>query len=135
MTADPQFASTVAVGAALLGTAETDTLAPTQTSVVLTAGANGSKIEAIYVQAAKTATLIATTVAGQVLLFLYDGTTYRLFDTVLVTAVTASASVSPFHAERLYTNLVIPTGWSLRASQTIAGNNSILQVIAFGGSF
>lgn len=136
MATDPQFAATVNLGSALLGaTAETDTLTPVQTSVILTAGAAGTKVEAVYVQAAKTATLIATTVAGQVYLFLYDGTTYRLFDTILVTAVTASATVSPFHAERLYTNLVLKSGWSLRASQSIAGNVSMLQVTAFGGDF
>jgi hypothetical protein len=132
---DPAFAATVALGAALLGSAETDTLTPTTTSVIVTAGSSGSKIEQVTVNAAKTATLVATTVAGQVYLFLYDGTTYRLMDSILVTAVTASTTVAPFHAEKLFTNLVIPSGWSLRASQSISGNASLLQVMAFGGSF
>ena len=135
MATDPAFAATVALGGALLGNAETDTLTPTTTSVILTAGASGSKIEEIVVQAAKTGTLVATTVAGQVYLFLYDGTTYRLFDSILVTAVTASTTVAPYRQNRLYTNLVLKSGWSLRASQSVAGNASLLQVFALGGDF
>jgi len=137
MATDPAFAATPAIGSVLLGAVETDTLAPTQSSIVLTAGSGGSKVEAVYVQAAKTGTLVATTVAGQVYLFLYNtaNTTYYLFDTILVTAVTASATVSPFHAERLYTNLVLPSGWSLRASQSHTTNANVLVCTCFGGTF
>jgi hypothetical protein len=136
MATDPQFAATVAIGSALLGaTAETDTTAPAQTSVIVTAGTNGTKIEEIVVQAAKAGTLTVTTVAGAVYLFLYSGSTYYLFDTILVTAINGTATVAPFRANKLYTNLVIPTGWSLRASQSIVGNVSILNVICFGGNF
>ena len=86
-------------------------------------------------QAAKTGTLAVTTVAGQVYLFLYDGSTYHLFDSILVTAISGTATVAPFHADRLYTNLVLKSGWSLKASQSIAGNVSLLHVTAFGGDF
>lgn len=135
MASDPIFASTVSLGAALLGSAETNLRVPTQASVVVTAGASGTKIEEVVVEASLT-TLIATTVAGMVYLFLYDGTTYYLYDTVLVTAITANAtSGAPFRLARQYPNLVLKTGWSLRASQSIAGNASILNVIAFGGDF
>jgi tetrahydromethanopterin S-methyltransferase subunit D len=134
MSTDPQFAATVSLGGALLGaTAETDTLTPAQTSVIVTAGTNGTKIEQVTVHAAKTGTLIATTVAGLVYLFLYDGSTYRLFDTITVAATVASTTAAPFHLNTLYTNLVLKSGWSLRASQSIVGNVSILQVLAFGG--
>lgn len=73
--------------------------------------------------------------AGLVYLFLYDGTNYHLFDTVAITAVTASSTSAPFRASSRYSNLILKTGWSLRASQSIAGNASILRVIAFGGDF
>src|SRR5664279_4614625 len=103
MATDPQFASTISLGSALLGaTAETDTLAPAQTSVIVTAGTNGTKIETVFVQAAKTGTLVATTVNGFVYLFLYDGSVYHLFDTITVVATVASTTVGPFHAEKLY---------------------------------
>lgn len=134
MATDPVFASTPVLGAALLGTAETNLRVPTQSSVVLTAGADGTKIEEIVVQASQT-TLVATTVAGQVYLFLFDGTTYTLFDTVLVTAVTASTTVAGFRLSRIYPNLILKSGWSLRASQSVAGNANVLNVFALGGDF
>lgn len=135
MATDPAFASTINNGAALLGSAETDLIAPAQTSTILTAGASGTKIEEIVVQAAKTGTLVATTVAGLVYLFLYDGSTYRLYDTIAITAITPSSTTAPFRLARPYMNLWLKSGWSLRASQSIAGNASVLEVHAFGGDY
>ncbi|HET7110115.1 MAG TPA: hypothetical protein VFI41_04545 [Gemmatimonadales bacterium] len=105
---------------------------PTQSSLVFTPGAGGAKIEEIVVHAAS-ATLIPTTVAGLVYLFLYDATTYHLFDTIPVTAVTPSTTVAPFRASRRYDNLWLPAGWVLRASQSIVGNANVLRVQALGG--
>lgn len=135
MATTPAYAATVNNGAALLGTAETDLQSPAQTSTILTAGASGTKIEEIDVQASKSGSLIATTVAGLVYLFLYDGSNYRLFDTIAVTATTASTTVAPFRLSKVYNNLVLKSGWSLRASQSIAGNASILECQAFGGDY
>lgn len=132
MSASPAFASTPNTGAALLGNAETDLQVPTTTSVILTAGASGTKIEEIVVQASKAGSLIDTTVAGLVYLFLYDGATYHLFDTIQVTAITGSATAAAFRQSNRYANLWLKTGWSLRASQSIAGNASILKCHAFG---
>lgn len=134
MATDPQFASTVKLGAALLGAAETNLQVPTTASVIVTAAANGTKIEEIVVHATATS-LVATTVAGLVYVFLFDGTTYHLFDTVTVTAITASSTVAPFRASLRYVNFWIPNAWSLRASQSIVGNASILKVEAFGGDY
>lgn len=134
MATDPQFASTLAQGAALLGAAETNLQVPVNSAVVLTAGASGTKIEEVVVQASQT-TLIATTVAGQVYLFLHDGAAYHLFDTMLVTAATASATAASFRLARTYANLILESGWSLRASQSVAGNANILRVVALGGDF
>lgn len=134
MATDPSFAAAVNNGSALLGAAETNLQVPTTTSVVVTAGASGTKIEEIVVEATTTS-LTPTTVAGVVYLFLYDGATYHLVDTIVVTVVTASTTVAPFRARTVYTNLMMKTGWSLRASQSIAGNASLLKVHAFGGDF
>ncbi len=134
MAVDPGFAATVNIGAALLGAAETNLQVPTTASVIVTAGSTGSKIEEVVVEATATS-LTPTTVAGLVYLYLYDGTTYHLYDSVAVTAVTASATVAPFRAKVTYTNLFLKTGWSLRASQSIVGNASLLKVEAFGGDF
>lgn len=113
---------------------ETNLQVPAQAVVILTAGSSGTKIEEIVVEASFT-TLAATTVAGLVYLFLYDGSTYHLFDWVQVVAGTGSATAPPFRVSVRYANLWIKTGWSLRASQSIAGNNSILKVHAFGGDY
>jgi hypothetical protein len=134
MAADPAFAATVKLGAALLGAAETNLQVPTVASTIVTAGASGTKIEEVVVHASQT-TLVATTVAGLVYLFLYDNTTYHIFDTITVTAITASTTVAPFRASNRYVNFWIPVNWSLRASQSIAGNASILKVEAFGGDY
>lgn len=131
MATDPSFAATINNGCALLGNVETNTQVPTTSSVIITAGATGTKIDEIVVQASQTS-LVATTVAGLVYLYLYDGATYHLFDTIAVTAITASATTAPFRLARSYANLVLKTGWSLRASQSQASNASILKCHAFG---
>lgn len=135
MATDPIFSAAPNMGAGLLGNAETDLQVPTTTSTIITAGASGTKIEEIVVEASKSGSLVATTVAGLVYLFLHDGSTYHLFDTVAVTAITASTTTAPFRLARTYPNLWLKTGWSLRASQSIAGNASILKVIGFGADF
>lgn len=132
MATDPAFAATPALGAALIGSAETNLQVPVNASTVLTAGASGSKVEEIVIEATATS-LVASTVAGLVYLFLYDGSTYHLFDVVTVTAITASSTVPGFRQRNVYPNLVLESGWSLRASQSIAGNASILKITAFGG--
>lgn len=134
MAVDPQFASVVQLGAALLGAAETNLQVPTTTSTVVTAGANGTKIEEIVVHATATV-LTATTVPGLVYIFLHDGTTYHLFDALPITAVTASTTAAPFRVSRTYTNLWIKTAWSVRASQSVAGNASLLKIEMFGGDY
>lgn len=134
MATAPAFASTVQLGAALLGAAETNLQVPTTTSIIVTADTAGTKIEEIVIEASA-ATLVATTVAGLVYVFLHDGTTYHLYDTVTVTAITASATVQPFRFSKTYPNLWVKTGWSLRASQSIVGNASILKFHAFGGDY
>lgn len=132
MSANPSFASTPNIGVALLGNAETDLQVPTTTSVVLTAGTNGTKIEEIVVEASKAGSLVATTVAGLVYLFLYDGSLYHLFDVITVTAQTGSATALTGRWSNRYTNLWLKSGWSLRSSQSISGNASLLNCFAFG---
>lgn len=142
MAADAAFASTVNNGSQLLGTAETNLQVPTTTSTVITAGANGTKIEEIVIDATTTG-LGATTVAGLVYVFLYDGSTYHLYDTVTVRAITGSATAAPYRSlpsdfasgVSRPVNLFLKSGWSLRASQSIAGNASVLKISAFGGDF
>lgn len=133
MATDPIFAATPNLGAAIIGTLESSLTVPVNASTILTAGASGTLLLQINCEAVTTS-LAPVTVAGLVYLFLYDGSTYNLFDTMSVSAVTGSATVAPFAATpKTYSpGLVLKTGWSLRASQSIAGNNGLLKVTAFG---
>jgi hypothetical protein len=100
---------------------------------VLTAGASGTLISEIIVEAVTTS-LTPTTVAGLIYVFLFDGATYHLFDCLTVLAVTASATLAPFRTSKNYSES-IPTGWSVRVSNSIAGNNGLLKVVCLGGNF
>jgi hypothetical protein len=134
MATAPSFASTVRHGVGLPATTETSLTAPAQSQSVLVAGASGTKIEEVVLEAATTS-LTPTTVAGLIYLFVYDGATYHLFDTLAVTAVTASATTPPFRLSKTYVNLTIPSGSTLKASQSIAGNASLIKVHALGADF
>lgn len=70
------------------------------------------------------------TLAGVINTFLYDGTTYHLHDSVLVTAVTPSTTTVPFRLIRAYQNLWIPPGWSYLATSWLA--SQLVNVVATG---
>lgn len=133
MATTAQYASTPIVGSATLTTADTSYTAPTTVSTIITAGTNGTRIDYIEVIG------VATTVAGLINLFLYNGTTYYLWQQVPVIAVTPSTTSQQFIAN-LSSNgnanfmpLVIPSGWSLRATTTVTQTG--INVTAYGGSF
>lgn len=134
MATDPSFASTPNNGHALLGTAETNLNVPTTSVTVITGGSGGTLVSAIVLEATTTS-LTPTTVAGLVYVFIYDGTTYYLYDVIPVNAVTASNSSAGFRARVTYTDLVIKSGEFLKMSQSISGNASLLKAHAFGADF
>lgn len=126
MATTPNFASTVRCSGASISTADTSRTAPTNVGTVLTAGASGSRIDEVTITAAGTST------ANVVRLFIYTGTTYYLLMEVLITAVTPSASVDSFTTTLTFNSLVIPSGYSLRAT---TNNAETYHVLAFGGDF
>lgn len=133
MAASAQYAATPKIGSTLLTTADTSLTAPTTVGTVITAGASGTRIDYIDVQG------VDTTVSGLINLFLYDGTTYSLWAQVPVIAITSSTTAPAFQAT-LSSNvnanllpLILPTGWSLRATTTVLQTG--IRVIAFGGDF
>jgi len=133
MSTTAQYASTPVFGAALLTTADTSLTAPTTVGTVLTAGASGTRIDFIEVMG------VATTVSGIVNLFIYDGTTYHLWQQIPVLPVTVSTTATSFTSTISTNNtpnnlpMIIPTGYSLRATTTIAQTG--VKVIAYGGNF
>lgn len=135
MASAPAFAATPIVGAALASaTADTSYTAPTNVATLTFApavSANGAKIDAIRVLAT------ATTVLGLVNIFLYDNATYHFVDSFVIPVITVSTTVPPVVAERTYDKLWLPAAasWSLRFTVSIAGLQSIIKVVAFGGNF
>lgn len=94
---------------------------------IVTAGSNGSLIELVRVKA------VVTTTSGMIRLFLHDGSTYRLYKEISVSAVTPSGTVQSFEAEyEPTTPLVLQSGWSLRAS---TANSEAMNVLCFGGDY
>ena len=133
MSTSAQYASTPVFGAALLTTADTSLTAPTTIGTVITAGASGTRIDFIEIQG------VATTVAGIVNLFIYNGTTYHLWQQIPIIAVTSSTTATAFSTVTSTNNtpnvmpMIIPTGYTLRATTTIAQTG--VKVIAYGGNF
>lgn len=133
MATNAQYAATPKIGSALLTTADTSLTAPTTVGTVLTAGASGSRIDYIDIQG------VATTVAGLVNLFIFDGSTYSLYLQVPIVAVTSSTTAPAFataissnsHPNLLPINL--PTGFSLRATTSVAQTG--IRVVAQGGDY
>lgn len=133
MATSAQYAATPKVGSALLTTADTSLTAPTTVGTVLSAGSNGTRIDYIDIQG------VATTVAGNINLFIFDGTNYILWNQVNVIAVTSSTTSPAFQAT-LSSNgnanlmpLTLPTGYSLRATTSVAQTG--IRVTAYGGDF
>jgi hypothetical protein len=80
-------------------------------ATIATAGANGTRIDLIRVQA------IGTTTTGVVRLFIHDGTNYRLYKEILISAVTPGTTIEAYSYNfRPEEPLALPTGYSLRAS-------------------
>ena len=89
MASTPQFAATVRCGIGTLSTADTArTGVPTNPVTIFTAGTSGSRIDQIDI------TANGTTSLGVVRLWIYNGTTYYLYQEVLVDAFTPSTTIS-----------------------------------------
>ena len=133
MSTSAQYASTPKVGSATLTTADTSLTAPTTVGTIVSAGASGTRIDYIEVMG------VATTVASLVNLFIYDGTSYILWQQVPVQAIT-TATTTPSYVANLSSNsnsnvmpLTLPTGYSLRATTTVTQTG--VRVTAYGGDF
>ena len=126
MASAPNFASTVRNSAVAISTADTSRTAPTSVGTVFTAGSSGSRIDQIDIVAT------GTTTSNIVRLWIYTGSTYFLFQEVLVSAITPSSTVSVFSTSYTFNNLMLPSGYSLRAT---TNNAEGYNVIAYGGDF
>jgi hypothetical protein len=115
MATSPAFAVTPRVGAVSIATADSSYTAPSNVGTVLTGVAAGTRIAEVVVKCA------ATSAAAIVRLFLYDGTTYWLFDEVTIAAATGSSTVQQTRVSVVYNNLILPSAsWSLRATTSVS---------------
>jgi len=126
MATTPNFAATPRASIGQLSTGDTSRTAPTSVATVFTAGSSGSRIDEIDI------TATGTTTSNVVRLFLYNGSTYFLLQEVLITAITPSASVPVYTTSITFNNLMLPSGYSLRAT---TNNTETYNVTAFGGDF
>lgn len=128
----PAYAATPKIGWAEISTGNTNRDGTGTIGTVFSAGASGSRIERVVVKAT------GTTTAGMVRLFIHDGANAKLYAEVPVSAITPSSTVKTFE-ETLegatmphLMPLVLPTGYSLRAS---THNAETFVVTAVGGDY
>lgn len=132
MAAAQSYASTPRLGSGVLSAANANRDGTGTIVNVFTAGASGSRIEAINIQAT------AATTLGMVRLFVFDGTNTRLIYEVSVAGVTPSGTQPAFSVQLTTANLsnllpiILPTGHALRAS---TNNAEAFNVVAMGGDF
>jgi hypothetical protein len=124
MAASPVFAVTPRIGAVSVATADSSYTAPTNVGTLITGVSTGTRIAEIVVKCA------ATSAAAIVRIFLYDGTTYWLFDEVTIAAATGSSTVQQTRVSTTYSNLILPSAsWSVRVTTSVA---QATHVTAFG---
>ncbi len=124
MAADPAFAVTPRIASVNVATANTNRDGTGTVATLITGASTGTRIAEIVIKAR------ATTTAGQVRVFLHDGTTFYFFDEIAVAAATVSASVQGTRVVTTYNNLVLPSAsWSVRVS---THNAESIDVTAMG---
>lgn len=130
MASTPIFASLPRSALGQVSTANTNRDGTGTVATIFSAGPNGSRLFSIDIVAT------VTTTAGVVRLFLHDGTNFRLWKEVLVSAITPSASVAVFSSHIDLSDeddaVLLPVGYSLRAS---THNAEAINVIVHGGDF
>jgi len=127
MATAAQYAATPRTTITVLGAANANRDGSGVVNTVFTAANSGSRVDDIYV------TATGVTTAGQIRLYISDGSNTRLWQEVLVTAATPSATVSPWSYAWLNQSLVLANGFSLRASTNNA--NVFHVVVSRAGDF
>jgi hypothetical protein len=129
---DPNFTYTPKVwGAQLSATADGTPASATPTGGVVTpvtGGASGSKVEEIALTTFETALD-----PGVVNVWLHDGSNYFLYDQFKLLGTDGSTTAPGERFNRQYPNLLIPNGWTLKVSSTVA--SQVGWVVCLGGDF
>lgn len=125
----PVFAKTPIGAVAAVSTANTNRDGTGTIVDIVTAGADGCRIEEIVVKAT------GDPADSVVTIFIHNGTSYFLFDEFDIgNPAAASTTVEGYRTSRTYTNLVLESGDKLSAAITVALTAGVCNVFAFGGS-
>ena len=122
----PRVAGMSVVGAAAV-TLRTAIVGTTGLTLLITAGANGTKVDAIRFVAT------GTSVAGVLTLWYYDGTTSRIHSEYIVSAVIPSTTAIGYVLETLFDNLQLPATHGLYLSSQVA--SQLVGALAIGGDY
>lgn len=126
---NPPFVKDPRIGIAQIATANTNRDGTGTIGTVLTAGTYGTRVHRIIIKAT------GTTTAGMIRVFIHDGTNYRLYREIAVTAATPSGTVMAFEYILDLQNedaIILPTAYSIRAS---THNAETFNVFAEGGDY
>jgi hypothetical protein len=129
MASTINFANVPRASGVTIATANTNRDGTGTLGTVIAAGASGTRIDRIRVQA------IVTTTAGMVRLFLYDGSNYYALEEVSIAAATVSATVQGVTGSVTFGDtrpLTLPSGWDIRAG---THNAESITVTAYGADF
>lgn len=88
---------------------------------------NGTRVDRIEITATG-----ASTAAGLIFVWIYNGTTSYLVDEIAVSAITPSTTAAAFTTYVDYTTMVLPPTFQLYVSSTISQN---FTVVAYGGTY
>lgn len=133
MTATPVFTQTpISTCIALSATANTSRAVSTgvPTNGVLISpntNTNGIRVDQIFINGT------GTTLAGQVVIWLYDGTNGYPIDELSVTAVTPSTTAPAFQLQENYSGFVLQPTYKLYATSQVA--SQLASVGMIGGAF
>lgn len=126
----PIFPLTPRIAIASVSTANTNRDGTGTIATICSAAANGTRIEEIVVKAT------GDPADSVVTIFIYDGSSYWLFDEFDIgDPAAASTTVAGHRESRPYRNLVLPSGYSIRAAITVAPTSGVVNVECFGGDF
>jgi hypothetical protein len=124
MATSPAFAVTPRIASVNIATANTSRDGSGAVATLITGAATGTRIAEIVIKAR------VTTTAGQVRVFLHDGSSFFALDEIAVAAAAVSASVQSTRVSVVYNNLILPSAsWSIRVS---THNAESIDVTALG---
>lgn len=120
MSTSANYAATPISASAQISAANTNRNGTGTIVSVISGATNGTRVDDIYIVAT------GTTTAGVVRLFISDGTNIRLWQEILVPAITPSTTVTVFNTSLLNQALLLKSGWSLQAATNNAETFNVI---------